>query len=42
MGRGTGGNTAVLRLGKYALDMGSLPASLDPQPLPFERVKHAL
>ena len=26
----------ILRFGQYALDMGDLPPSLDPQALPFE------
>ena len=32
----------ILRFGKYALDMDSLPDPLDPQPLPFETAAHAL
>ena len=32
----------ILRFGKYALDMDSLPDPLDPQPLPFETATHAL
>ena len=27
----------ILRFGQYVLDMGNLPAPLDPQPLPFEQ-----
>jgi Tn3 transposase DDE domain len=27
----------ILRFGRYALDMDSLPEPLDPQPLPFEQ-----
>ncbi len=32
----------ILRFGKYALDMDSLPDPLDPQPLPFETAAHGL
>jgi TnpA family transposase len=32
----------ILRFGKYALDMDSLPDTLDPQPLPFELAERGL